>query len=142
MPIWRRLLRLHLDHPNPEVAQQAAAALADLESEADTDWTIHHVTRYLDCCCGCWQVKRSLCGASWRGFTSTTPTLQWHNRRLQQWQTVTRSQIQGCSQLRTASQMQPPRMAVTRQQHTQVGVLWPWVRVWGPRRWREAARGA
>jgi hypothetical protein len=38
MPIWRRLLRLHLDHPNPEVAQQAAAALADLRSEADTDW--------------------------------------------------------------------------------------------------------
>ena len=28
-PVWRRLLRLHLDHPHPEAAQQAAAALAD-----------------------------------------------------------------------------------------------------------------
>jgi hypothetical protein len=29
-PVWLQLLRLHLDHPHPEVAQQAAAALADV----------------------------------------------------------------------------------------------------------------
>ena len=27
-PVWRQLLRLHLDHSDPDVAQQAAAALA------------------------------------------------------------------------------------------------------------------
>lgn len=28
-PVWRQVLRLHLDHSDPEVAQQAAAALAE-----------------------------------------------------------------------------------------------------------------
>jgi hypothetical protein len=27
--VWRQLLRYHLDHKNPSVAQQAAAALAE-----------------------------------------------------------------------------------------------------------------
>lgn len=29
-PVWRQLLQHHRDHSNPEVAQQAAAALAGL----------------------------------------------------------------------------------------------------------------
>ena len=28
-PVWRQLVRLHVNHSNPEVAQQAAAALAE-----------------------------------------------------------------------------------------------------------------
>ena len=28
-PVWRQVLRYHLDHNDPEVAQQAAAALAE-----------------------------------------------------------------------------------------------------------------
>ena len=28
-PVWRQVLRLHLNHSDPEVAQQAAAALAE-----------------------------------------------------------------------------------------------------------------
>jgi hypothetical protein len=28
-PVWRQLLRLHLDHSNPIIAKQAAAALAE-----------------------------------------------------------------------------------------------------------------
>jgi hypothetical protein len=28
-PVWRQLLRLHLKHRDPEVAQQAAAPLAE-----------------------------------------------------------------------------------------------------------------
>ena len=28
-PVWRQVLRLHLDHSDPEVAQQAAAALVE-----------------------------------------------------------------------------------------------------------------
>jgi hypothetical protein len=29
-PVWRQLLQHHINHSNPEVAQQAAAALASL----------------------------------------------------------------------------------------------------------------
>jgi hypothetical protein len=28
-PVWRQLVRLHVNHSNPEAAQQAAAALAE-----------------------------------------------------------------------------------------------------------------
>jgi hypothetical protein len=28
VPVWQQLLQLHLDHPDPGVAQRAAAALA------------------------------------------------------------------------------------------------------------------
>ena len=28
-PVWRQVLQLHLDHSDPAVAQQAAAALAE-----------------------------------------------------------------------------------------------------------------
>jgi hypothetical protein len=28
-PVWRQVLQLHLQHSDPEVAQQAAAALAE-----------------------------------------------------------------------------------------------------------------
>lgn len=37
-PVWRQLLRLHLDHPDQQVAEQAAAALAAGEL-ADTGAT-------------------------------------------------------------------------------------------------------
>jgi hypothetical protein len=30
-PVWRQLLRPHLDHPNRAVAQQAATALAETQ---------------------------------------------------------------------------------------------------------------
>jgi hypothetical protein len=32
-PVWRKVLRHHLNHTNPNVAQQAAAALAENEDE-------------------------------------------------------------------------------------------------------------
>jgi hypothetical protein len=30
-PVWRQLLWHHIDHPDPDVAQQAATALAELK---------------------------------------------------------------------------------------------------------------
>ena len=56
-------------------------------------------------CCYCWQGVKTLFCCVCCGFTWTTLTLQWHNGRLQHWQTLSESLMQRGSRPLTASGM-------------------------------------